>query len=111
MLALGSLKRRFDSDSDSDSEVDSDPETGEEIVINHNGLKRFKLFFILKSVLSLEGDSQLPSFSRRIGNQQRPQGRPPDNHDFGGLHQHGEIAMLHQVPADDASDYDHHPDD
>ena len=71
MLALGSLKRRFDSDSDSDSEVDSDAETGEDIFINHNDLKRFKFFFILKSVLSLEGDSQLPSFSRRIGNQQR----------------------------------------
>src|SRR5579872_980315 len=36
---------------------------------------------------------------RRIGDYQRPNRRPADNHEFGGLHQNEEVTFFHQVAA------------
>ena len=40
-----------------------------------------------------------------------PNARSADNHQFGRLHQHRQMAMLHQVSANDGSDYDYNPND
>ena len=40
----------------------------------------------------------------RVGDQQGAQGRAADDHQFGRLHQHFQVAMLHQVTANHGSD-------
>ena len=61
-----------DTDTGSDTESDSDDES---IIVLHRMANdknvQIKLFVALRSILSLEGDSVLPTFSLRKGNKHR----------------------------------------
>jgi hypothetical protein len=69
MLTRFQFKRSFQSRSDSES--DSEDETSDEVAKTEHCVKKLKLLVVLNSVLSLEGDSQLRTFSLRIGNVHR----------------------------------------
>jgi hypothetical protein len=69
MLTRFQFKRSFQSRSDSES--DSEDETTDEVAKTEHCVKKLKLLVVLNSVLSLEGDSQLRTFSLRIGNVHR----------------------------------------
>ncbi|HXI42772.1 MAG TPA: hypothetical protein VNH83_22510 [Bryobacteraceae bacterium] len=48
---------------------------------------------------------------QRIGNQDRAQGRAAYDEKLGGLHEHHQVAVLHEISTDDGTDNDDYADD